>query len=140
MTYTRDTELPVITLAASTAVNCNPTQAEIDAAFGAATVSDNCSIGLVATGTVGAESGSGCTYTTTKTWTVTDACGNVGTASQTVTYTRDTELPVITLAASTAVNCNPTQAEIDAAFGTATVSDNCSVGLTATGVVRNRVW
>src|SRR5260221_13176556 len=54
---------------------------------------------------VGAESGSGCVFTTTKSWTVTDACGNTGTATQTVSYTRDTTRPVITLAAAGAVVC-----------------------------------
>src|SRR5439155_14415560 len=99
VTYTRDTTKPVITLAAASGLGCNPTTANIAAAFGGATVSDNCSSGLTASGTVGAETGWGCTFSTTKSWTVTDNCGNSGTASQTVTYTRDTTKPVITLAA-----------------------------------------
>src|SRR5206468_12262475 len=69
--------------------------------------------------------GSGCTFSTTKSWTVTDACGNTGTASQTVTYTRDTDAPVITLAAASSLSCNPDASQIAAAFGGATVSDNC---------------
>ena len=105
-----DTGLPVITLAAAGALTCNPTAAEIEAAFGAASVSDNCSQNLIAQGVVGQESGAGCSFQTTKNWTVTDGCGNVGVQSQTVTYTRDTELPVITLAAAGALTCNPTAA------------------------------
>src|SRR6185436_5210317 len=97
--------------------------------------SDNCSTGLTATGTTGSETGSRCTYQTTKSWTVTDNCGNTGTNSQTVTYTRDVTAPVITLAAATSLGCNPTAAEIEAAFGAASVSDNCSTGLVATGSV-----
>src|SRR5260221_4377961 len=99
----------------------------IAAAFGSATVTDNCSSGLVASGSVGTESGSGCTYSTTKSWTVTDNCGNTGTASQTVTYRRDTQAPVITLASASSLGCNPTTAQIAAAFGSATVTDNCSI-------------
>src|SRR6185369_955416 len=114
---------------------CNPTQAQINAAFGTASVTDNCSTGLTATGVVGTETGSGCSFSTTKTWTVTDNCGNTQTASQTVTYTRDVIKPTITVTASSALPCNPTQAQINAAFGTASVTDNCSTGLTATGVV-----
>ena len=54
MSFKRDTTAPVITVAASSTLACNPTAADIAAAFGAASVSDNCSVGLVATGTVGA--------------------------------------------------------------------------------------
>jgi PKD domain len=87
-------------------------------------VSDNCSTGLTATGTVGAETGSGCSYSTTKSWTVTDNCGNIGTASQTVTYTRDTEFPVISSLTSPGggLFALGTTATV-----TATFSDNCSV-------------
>src|SRR5881397_3216192 len=93
-------------------------------AFGGGTVSDNCSSGLAPSGTVGTETGSVCTFSTTKSWTVTDNCGNSGTASQTVTYTRDTTKPAITLAAASGLGCNPTTADIAAAFGGATVSEN----------------
>ena len=110
VTYTRDTEDPVITLTASTSLGCNPTDAQIAAAFGTASVTDNCSVGLVASGTIATETGSGCSYSTTKNWTVTDACGNTGTATQTVTYTRDTQAPVITLASASSLGCNPTAA------------------------------
>src|SRR5438309_2248994 len=124
-----------MTLAAASALGCNPTDGQIAAAFGAASVTDNCSSGLVATGTIGGEQGTGCTRTVTKSWTVTDGCGNTGTASQTVTFTRDTQNPVITLAAASALGCNPTDAQIAAAFGAATVTDNCSSGLVATGTI-----
>src|SRR5205085_472485 len=99
VTYTRDTEKPVISLTAATPLGCNPTAEDIAAAFGEASVTDNCSTGLTAEGTVGTETGTGCTYSTTKTWTVTDNCGNTQTTTQTVTYTRDTEKPVISLTA-----------------------------------------
>ena len=136
VTFTRDTEVPVITLTSAATLSCNPEQADINAAFGTATVTDNCSAGLVATGTVGAETNSGCTtYSVTKNWTVTDACGNTATASQTITFTRDTQAPVITLLPATSVGCNPTAATIDASFGNATVTDNCSTGLIATGTI-----
>ncbi len=135
LTFTRDTENPVITLTPAGTLGCNPTEAQIAAAFGTASVSDNCSTGLVATGTIGAEQGTGCIRTVTKTWTTTDGCGNVGTNFQTVTFTRDTENPVITLTAAGTLGCNPTSAQIAAAFGTASVTDNCSVGLVATGTL-----
>jgi hypothetical protein len=122
----------VITLADPGTLGCNPTTAEVAAAFGAATVTDNCSAGLTATFTDGAESVTGCTVSVTRTWSATDDCGNTATATQTVSFTRDTDQPVITLADPGTLGCNPTTAEVAAAFGAATVSDNCTIGLTAT--------
>jgi hypothetical protein len=78
------------------------------------TVSDNCSAGLTATFTDGAESITGCTVSVTRTWTATDDCGNTATATQTVTFTRDTDKPVITLADPGTLGCNPTTAEVAA--------------------------
>src|SRR5439155_11169848 len=114
--------------AAAGRLSCNPAAGDIAAAVGSASVSDNCDSGLVAAGTVGAEvSGAGCTFTTTKSWTVTDACGNTGVASHTVTYARDTAAPVITATGTTlTLCCNPTADVIDGALGTATATDNCS--------------
>jgi hypothetical protein len=134
-TYTIDLVKPTIVVATAGSLPCNPTTAQIAAAFGGATVSDNCSTGLTATGVVGTETGSGCSFSTTKTWTVTDNCGNTQTATQTVNYTRDLVKPSIVVATAGTLPCNPTTAQIAAAFGGATASDNCSTGLTATGVV-----
>src|SRR5215203_2746178 len=50
--------------------------------------------------------------------------------NQTFTVT-DTEKPVIRLSALGTVPCNPTMQQIEAAFGNATVTDNCSQGLIA---------
>jgi uncharacterized repeat protein (TIGR01451 family) len=63
----------------------------------------------------------------TRTWTATDACGNVRTASQTITVV-DTIAPVISgVGANFAVNCDQTPV-----FSDPTASDNCagSVALT----------
>jgi hypothetical protein len=91
-----DTINPVITLTPSTALGCNPTPAQVATAFGAATVTDNCSNGLTATGIIAPEVVSGCQVSVTKDWTVADACGNISTASQTVTFTRDNTPPTLT--------------------------------------------
>src|SRR5204862_7884383 len=105
--YSRDTQKPVVALALPTRRSSDLTASDIAAAFGAASVSDNCSSGLAASGTVGAESGSGCSFSTTKSWTVTDGCGNTGTASPPVCYPRDTRKPVATPAGTSALGCNP---------------------------------
>jgi hypothetical protein len=129
ITFTRDTEAPVITVTPSTAAGCNPTAAQITAAFGTASVTDNCATGLTATFTDGAETGTGCDRSITRTWTVTDACGNTGTQTQTIIFTRDTEAPVIT--------CPPPQAFCIESGNTYTIpaltaTDNCSTALTIT--------
>src|SRR5204862_1470412 len=83
----------LITVTASTPVNCNPTSSDIAAAFGTATVSDNCSTELSGSFTDGPETGTGCTHSVTRNWTATDGCGNTATTSQTISFTRDTQAP-----------------------------------------------
>src|SRR4029434_565896 len=135
VTYTKDATGPVITIAAATPITiCNPTPAQVSAAFGNATATDNCGA-VTPTGVVGTETLlSGCTYQTIKTWTAVDACNNSSTAQQTVTYTKDATGPVITIAPFTPITiCNPTPAQVSAAFGNATATDNCG-SVTPTGV------
>src|SRR5438046_4687537 len=68
-----------------------------------------------------------CSKSQTRTFTATDSCGNQATTTRTVTWTEDTTLPVMTATGTTrALGCNPTAAQIDAALGSATATDNCS--------------
>src|SRR5438046_9748191 len=68
-----------------------------------------------------------CSKSQTRTFTATDSCGNQATTTRTVTWTEDTTLPVIkTTRATRREGCNPTAAQIDAALGSATATDNCS--------------
>ncbi|MFV8328085.1 T9SS type A sorting domain-containing protein, partial [Flavobacterium sp. ZS1P14] len=130
-TWTVDTTLPVIT-ATGTPTNgtlgCNPTADAIGAALGTATATDNCG-SVSPTFTDAAVVITGCLRSQTRTWNVTDACGNAAVpVSRTATWTVDTTLPVIT-ATGTPTNgtlgCNPTADAIGAALGTATATDNC---------------
>ena len=135
VTYTKDVTAPVITIAAATPITiCNPTPAQVSAAFGNATATDACGT-VTPTGVEGTETlVSGCTYQVIKTWTATDACNNSATAQQTVTYTKDVTAPVITIAAATPITiCNPTACQVSAAFGNATATDACGT-VTPTGV------
>src|SRR6186713_3686605 len=87
VSYTKDVTPPVITIAAATPITiCNPTAAQVSAAFGNATATDACGT-VSATGVEGAETlVSGCTYQVIKTWTGLDDCKTSFTAHQTVTY------------------------------------------------------
>jgi hypothetical protein len=118
-----DNVKPSITLTAATPVNCNATAADVAAAFGTASVTDNCSTGLTATGTIAAEVVNGCQVSVTKNWTVTDACGNTGTASQTITFTRDNTPPELNCPTVKPICVDPTGNYI---IPPLTASDNCS--------------
>ncbi|MEO7173821.1 SdrD B-like domain-containing protein [Flavobacterium sp.] len=130
-TITPDTIVPVIT-ATGTPTNgtlgCNPTAAQINAALGSATATDNC--GPLTPGfTDSTVTSDGCFRSQTRTWNVSDACGNAALAvSRTATWTQDTTAPVI-VAIGTPTNgtlgCNPTADQIGAALGSATATDNC---------------
>ncbi|MBC5993005.1 T9SS type A sorting domain-containing protein [Pontibacter sp. SD6] len=129
VSWTVDTTAPVISVTGHTAtLGCNPTASEITAAFGTATASDGCSGTASVTATPGTVSSNGCSRSQTMTFSATDACGNTATATRTVSWTVDTTAPVITVSSTplTGSNCvAPTQAQLEAALGSATASDNC---------------
>src|SRR5205085_2196468 len=78
------------------ALGCNPSAADIDAALGTATATDNCSVGTP-TASDSAMTSSGCGRSQTRTWNVSDACGNpAASVSRTVTWTVDTIAPSLT--------------------------------------------
>src|SRR5262249_23309505 len=117
---------PTISATGTTlALGCNPSPAAINAALGSATASDNCGVGtpIASDGPITGT----CTKSQTRTWNVSDACGNAATpVSRTVTWTQDTTPPVITATGTTlSLGCNPTAAQINAALGTATATDDC---------------
>src|SRR6185369_7926822 len=137
-TWTFDVTAPTITTTGTPAngvLGCNPTTADINAALGTATATDNCGSATL-TSTDGAVASNGCGRSQTRTWTATDGCGNTATASRTATWTFDVTAPTITTTGTPAngvLGCNPTTADINAALGTATATDNCgSATLTST--------
>ena len=61
-------------------------------------------------------------FNITRTWTATDECGNVATASQTLTVWPDTEAPTFTFVpGNQTIQCGE-----DVVFGTPTIVDNCT--------------
>jgi hypothetical protein len=126
-----DTTAPVITASGfDGALGFNPTSAQIEAALGTATATDNCGVGTPSAQT-GSVSVNGCSRSQTRTWRVTDAGGNQATpVSRTATWTVDTTPPVIVatgIPANGVLLATPTPAQIEAALGTATATDNCGV-------------
>jgi hypothetical protein len=118
-----DTENPVFTFVPLGAdLGCNPTSIPV----GNATATDNCGAPTI-TSTLGAVTMNGCSRSQTRTYTATDACDNTATANQVFTWTSDTEEPDITIISTSLNSCNPSSAQIDAALGTATATDNCGL-------------
>ncbi len=126
-----DSELPVITCPADATVECD--ESTHPDALGSASAMDNCDMNPVITyedESTQTDDGS-CTdysYTITRTWTATDACGNVSTCMQTI-IVEDTTVPTITFCPeSTTVECDqPTDPQ---ALGFAQATDNCDNNLT----------
>lgn len=134
-----DSEGPVITLlfpegiTANANLGCNPSPAEIDAALGEATATDNCNCDetihiQVADGEVIANN---CNKTQIRTFTATDYCGNTSTVTNQVSWKDDITPPIINgIFTPIDLGCKDhdlTQEEIDAAFmqSTTTVTDEC---------------
>jgi len=140
-TYTVDVTPPTITSCpAGSNLGCNPTSIP---APGTPTATDACGA-VTFTSSLGAEVGTGCVRTRTRTYTATDACGNTSTCQQVFTYTVDVTPPTFTSCpAGSNLGCNPTSIP---APGTPTATDACgavtftsSLGAeVGTGCVRTR--
>ncbi len=128
----QDNTDPVLTLPANIAAECSDDLTP--SSFGTATAVDNCDADPVITfsdvTTNGSCSG---TFTITRTWTATDACGNVASADQIIS-TIDTTAPEFdqtTLPGSIVVECNSIpDAEI------LTAADNCGNAMVTVEDVR----
>lgn len=111
---------PPVILTCPTDKNLSCGAATDTASNGYPTFSDNCS----ATLSYVDQTVSNCNRTViTRTWTVTDVCGNTATCTQTIILT-DAVVPVITCPADTTLNCG--ESTLPASTGTATATDNCS--------------
>ena len=120
----QDVDAPVIAaLPAPSTINCPATPV-----FAVATATDACGSAFSLTSADVTTNGSSAgQYSITRTWTATDACGNISTASQTINV-QDVDAPVISaLPASSTINCPNTPM-----FATPTVTDACGSSITLT--------
>ena len=116
-----DTTAPVLSLPVNVSAECSDDLTPIS--FGTATAIDNCDPNPIVTfedvKTDGACSG---TYTITRTWTATDACGNIATANQIIS-TSDTTAPSFDqtiLPADIVIECDAVPSAV-----ILTATDNC---------------
>jgi hypothetical protein len=129
----KDTTAPVITPTKTDAtLACNASAADIEAALGSATATDCDTVVVHADDTDNPTLG--CVHSKTRTFTAKDGCDNVAEPkSVTVKWKVDTDGPVITPAKTDAtLACNASAAEIEAALGTATATDNCGEAVSVT--------
>ncbi len=128
VTWTTNVTPPTVTVTGTTPIlGCNPAAADIIAAFGTPSATDNCGGSDAVTTNLSAVTVSGCTATQSCTFSATDACGgNTASQTKTVTWTTNVTPPTITVTGTTPIlGCNPTAADIIAAFGTPSATDNC---------------
>lgn len=118
--------LPEITCPADVTLSCEDSTDPADT--GMATTVDICGAAPVITSADVSTQGTGCdqyTYTITRTWTATDAAGNMATCEQLITV-EDTTVPMITCPVDATIECDGDASP--AGTGMATATDNCSTG------------
>ena len=126
-----DTTDPTFTVPAGISVECDTDLDDLSITGDVTDEADNCSTGLDATYADTIENGD-CpnSFVVTRTWTLTDDCGNTTTQAQTITVDDSTD-PTFTVPGDIAIECD--QATDPSVTGNATnIMDNCSTGLTAT--------
>jgi hypothetical protein len=116
----QDTQAPILSAApANVTVECDAVPAPATL-----TATDNCDAAPVVTYTQTRTDGTSVNdYTLTRTWTATDACGNAGSKTQTITV-HDTQAPVLTVPSAISVNTDNNVCGATVGF-TATATDNC---------------
>ena len=105
-----DFDAPVITCPADVTLPCNSPPPPVD--LSSVSASDGCSSAVIAH--VGdTPGGDFCTAVITRTYSATDACGNVSTCDQVITIPIDFDAPVITCPADVTLPCNSPPPPVD---------------------------
>ena len=116
----RDISAPTLNVPANVTLECGA--ATVPAATGTATATDGCGSAVVTFNDV-VTPACGSTRVITRTWTATDLCNNVTSATQTITV-RDITAPALTIPANVIAECGGSTAPV--ATGTATATDACN--------------
>ena len=129
VTWTSDVTPPVFTgTYNNTTLGCNPAVSAINTALGSATATDVCGAPTI-TQSDGTVSTVGCTLSQTRTFIVTDACGNTASTTRIVTWTSDVTPPTWTTAVgalNVTLQCNDAVGLTAAQTLAPVATDNCN--------------
>ncbi|MDQ3017431.1 MAG: hypothetical protein M3R25_12020, partial [Bacteroidota bacterium] len=123
-----DSIAPVLTCPPNMTIEC--TASTLPANTGSATSTDNCDVAPVVNYTDVTVAGNcAVEYTIQRTWSTSDACGNISTCLQSI-FIDDSTLPAITCPPNITIECSAST--LPANTGTATSTDNCDSNPTVT--------
>lgn len=127
-----DTTAPMFTVPSAVSIECNEDPTDLSITGDVTDERDNCSTDLEATYTDESELGS-CpgSVMITRTWTLTDACGNTNTQEQIISV-MDTTAPQFTVPPMATLECDEDVNDLSITGDVTDESDNCSTGLEAT--------
>ena len=128
-----DVTLPTFTAPSALTINCEDDATDLALTGDVTDESDNCSVGLNATYVDVTDNTDPCAVIITRTWTLTDDCGNTSTQDQTITV-EDVTAPTFTAPSALTINCEDDATDLALTGDVTDESDNCSVGLNATYV------
>ncbi|WP_083702174.1 gliding motility-associated C-terminal domain-containing protein [Mangrovimonas sp. DI 80] len=128
----QDTTAPTFTVPAAVTIECDQDENDLALTGDATDEADNCSAELDATYTDATEEGE-CANAAiiSRTWTLTDDCGNTTTQVQTITI-QDTTAPTFTVPAAVTIECDQDENDLALTGDVTDEADNCSAELDAT--------
>ena len=128
-----DVTAPTFTAPSALTINCEDDATDLALTGDVTDESDNCSVGLNATYVDVTDNTDPCAVIITRTWTLTDDCGNTSTQDQIITV-EDVTAPTFTAPSALTINCEDDATDLALTGDVTDESDNCSVGLNATYV------
>src|SRR5690606_37239183 len=127
-----DTTAPTFTVPADVTIECDQDATDLTLTGDVTDEADNCATGLDATYSDVVTAGSCANESTiTRTWSLTDACGNNTELVQTISVV-DTTAPTFTVPADVTIECDQDATDLTLTGDVTDEADNCATGLDAT--------
>ena len=127
-----DTTAPTFTVPADITIECDQDPSDLSLTGDVTDEADNCSTGLDATFSDSVVDGACASESViTRTWSLTDECGNTTTQVQTITI-EDSTAPTFTVPADITIECDQDPSDLTLTGDVTDEADNCSTGLDAT--------
>ncbi|OIQ16047.1 MAG: hypothetical protein BM549_13705, partial [Lacinutrix sp. MedPE-SW] len=128
----QDSTDPTFTVPADITINCEQDPNDLTLTGDVTTEADNCSGALQATFSDATAAGTCANESIiTRTWSLTDECGNTTTAQQVITI-QDTTAPTFTVPADVTINCEQDPNDLTLTGDVTDEADNCATTLEAT--------